>query len=87
MLLTSKLIICFIDGLTSGGSFNSIAYLLSGSAQINIGLWTWKVKCTQCGQAYIKNAKAILFLKLGGMGDSFFGQVQKILIFSLSTSP
>ena len=34
MFLTSKLIMCFIDGFTSGMKSQSIAYLLIGSAHI-----------------------------------------------------
>ena len=34
MFLTPKLIMCFIDGFTSGMKFQSIPYLLIGSAHI-----------------------------------------------------
>ena len=34
MFLTSKLIMCFIDGFTSGMKSQSIAYILIGSAHI-----------------------------------------------------
>ena len=39
-----------------------------------IGFWTLKMKCTQYGfheESTFKNAKAVLFLKLGGAGGSF----------------
>ena len=41
---------------------------------INIGFGTLKVKCTQyriCSQAIFKNARAMVFLKLGGAGNNF----------------
>ena len=72
--LTSKLITFFIDGFTSGMNSQLVAYLLSGSAHIYIGFETLKVKCTHYGnysQMAFKNARAMLFLKLGGAGNNF----------------
>ena len=50
MFLTSKLIICFIDGLPSKRKFQSIAYLLNGSEHIYIlDFGPWKMKCIEYG--------------------------------------
>ena len=46
MLLTSKLITCFIGGFTLTMKPQSIAHLLNGSEHI---FWTLEVTCTQYG--------------------------------------
>jgi hypothetical protein len=79
IFLTSKLFTCFIGGFTLKMKSQSIAYLLNGSDHIH-WIWTLKVKRTQhgiCGQVAFKNAKAMVFSKLGGR-TTIFGRVQKI---------
>ena len=74
MLLTSKLITCLIDDLTSKMKSQSIAYLLNGSEHVywildledevhSIGvIWT---------SAAFKNTRAISFFKVGRSGQVF----------------
>ena len=68
IILTSKLITCFIDGFTLKMKYQSIVYLLNGSEHIYSGFWTLKMKCTRYGlygQVAFKNARVILFLEIG----------------------
>ena len=63
----------FIDGFTSRMKAQSTAYLLSGSAHI---YWIWDLEgeAHQYGirsQAAFKNARVVVFLKLGGADSSF----------------
>jgi hypothetical protein len=81
MILTSKLITCFIDSFTSGLKYQSVSYLLSGNAHIYgildlegevHSIWhLWKSRMPeQC-----------FFLKLGGGWATTFGRVHNILDF------
>ena len=61
---TSKLITCFVDGVTSKVHPSQ---LLINSMEVNkyIGFWTLKMKCTQYGlygQKTFKNARVMLVL-------------------------
>jgi hypothetical protein len=65
IFLNSKLITCFIGGFILKMKSQSIAYLLNGI------FWTLKMKCIQYGlheHAAFKNAKVILFFKVGQNG-------------------
>ena len=57
MYSTSELIMCFIDGFTSGMNSQSIASLQIESAHI------YEI----CSQATFKNTRAVFFPKLGGL--------------------
>ena len=77
MFLTSNLILCSIDGFTSGIKSQSIAYIPIESVHI-YWILTFKVNCTQygiCSQAASKNARAMFFSKLAGRA-TIFGRVQ-----------
>ena len=76
IFLIFKLITCFIDNFTLKMKSHYVAYLLNESEHIYIyiyiGFWTLKVKCIQYGlygQAAFKNARAILFFKVGWGGQ------------------
>ena len=68
--MTSKLTTCFIDGFTSKMKSQSIVYLLNGSGHI-YWILDLEMKCTQYGlygQAAFKDARGILFSKVGQSG-------------------
>ena len=47
---------------------------------IYIGFWTLEMKCTQygiCGEVAFKNARAMIFLKVGRGGQRFSGGSKK----------
>ena len=75
IFLTSMLIICVIDSFTSRMKYQSITYLLR-EVDINIGLWTLQVKCTQyeiCGNVTFKNARPnFIFIFEVGQGKHHF---------------
>ena len=85
-----------MDSFTSKMKSQSILYLLNKSDHnLYIGFWTLKVKNTQYGisaEVALKNARAMIFSKLGGADSSFWSYpVIPISLWGLplpaSTSP
>ena len=80
MFLTSNLILCIIDGFTSGVKSQSIAYIPIESVHI-YWILTFNVNCTQygiCSQAASKNARARFFFTVGGAGNNFWSGSKQI---------
>jgi hypothetical protein len=73
MFLTSKLITCFIDGLSLKRKSQSVAYLLNESEHIywilDLDNEVHPISYGLYGQATFKNARAISFFEVGWSGQ------------------
>src|SRR5450631_3000617 len=73
ILLTSKLITCFLGGFTLKMKSSQLL-IYSMEVNIYIGFETLRMKCTQygiCGQVAFNNASTIVFSKSGGRAIVF----------------
>ena len=78
IILTSKLIICFIDGFTLKIKSQSIAYLLNGSEHIHWILDLESEVYSIWDLAAFKNARIMVFSKSSGADRSFWSNPKNL---------